>query len=969
MKYVEYPDRSCVRRVAQVVRTLLAGAMAAASMMVSASALAGPSPATWATESAPKDADAPQVRRLGNGMRYVILPRQSTASQDAERVSFRMRVDGGWIGESKGEKGLAHLIEHMALEGTRGVSATEIAAMRDRLTVASEWGAWTSPQASEYFLTARTKDIASLDRLMAFFHGIATDMTFTNPGLDRQRQIVTNEMAVRAGSNLRFHQRVHVFAPGSALDLADAYRSPDVTTASTETIDQLYQRLYRPQNVMITIVGDVDPAEIDALIRKYFDSWAVASPAGASQGVPPTPELAENRRVPLSFDRSPSGPPIVLINAVARTEPGDIALDHRRNGRIAERLLVTIVNQRFAISALRTGSGQVRFSAYEEPNVFRTIQWEGQPVGADWQAMLKTMLAELALLKAHGIDDRELAIAKKRVLRDLAGDRDRRNFATNSQTAERLTADIANGFVSPSAETDYQQDVQAVATANIDQVNAAWRTLIQTAPIQIRVESNALASVANPSAAIAKIVRRQDRQDRAIANLPAHVLSDQLAYRPGTAGAVAADKTSPEGVRSVRFANGITLNLVRRNHQGKWLEIAIELNAPVARAKLDYCDAQALPTLFEAGGSRLQSAAAMREAISATDIRFDPFRTTQAGIAANASALNEDIRSAILLYYAALSDPGFRAEGTAAAHAQLLSASSASRGDRVSTLLNAVDQASAAARHGHDAPFDAACIKRSTMARSRALLGKIISDGDLQIAVAGNFDEDQMIALFAATFGTMSPRPRLSAPLPTGQWTPPMRVTATADDPANPQTAYAMFWPIGIAPDVHALAVQRMFVTAFSRLLYRRWTEQDDLSYAPRVHLSDLPDWPGSAILFAGSEISKSRQDALATAAREVATGMAQTLIDPELLELVRRLELDGLRSSFDEDRVWAYQAAQAGRKQGAVREWRDLERALPTVTAEEVTSYAKHVFSRPPVASTFSDLGRSGVFGVARKN
>ena len=75
---------------------------------------------------------AVQAGILENGLRWVILP----WSEPPQRVSLRLLVEAGSLQETERQKGLAHLIEHMAFNGTRNFSAGEMVEYFQRLGMA-----------------------------------------------------------------------------------------------------------------------------------------------------------------------------------------------------------------------------------------------------------------------------------------------------------------------------------------------------------------------------------------------------------------------------------------------------------------------------------------------------------------------------------------------------------------------------------------------------------------------------------------------------------------------------------------------------------------------------------------------------------------------------------------------------------------------------------------------------------------
>ena len=112
------------------------------------------------------------------------------------------------------------------------------------------------------------------------------------------------EMAERKGGNVTYARYVAAGAPGTHTDAIDAQNSDDVPTASVDTIRALYQRLYRPENVMVVMVGDVDPAGVLPIIAQWFGDWRAGGPAPA-QVFPPA--LRPERVAPVSVAAEPGG--------------------------------------------------------------------------------------------------------------------------------------------------------------------------------------------------------------------------------------------------------------------------------------------------------------------------------------------------------------------------------------------------------------------------------------------------------------------------------------------------------------------------------------------------------------------------------------------------------------------------------------------------------------------------------------
>lgn len=195
----------------------------------------------------------PLIGRLANGVRFAILPRQS----QEPGVALLMRNEGGFIAERRpGERGLAHLIEHVVFHSpTVGFpdDPDHFTRVGLQLTLPAPHVATTSWRESNYFLSSKTVQTGDLDSILALLREAASDLTFRPDTVDGQRISVMQEMADKKLGNEIYASYIAAVAPGSPNDVIDAQNSDDVSTANIDTIRGLYRRLYRPENMMIVV--------------------------------------------------------------------------------------------------------------------------------------------------------------------------------------------------------------------------------------------------------------------------------------------------------------------------------------------------------------------------------------------------------------------------------------------------------------------------------------------------------------------------------------------------------------------------------------------------------------------------------------------------------------------------------------------------------------------------------------------
>ena len=180
---------------------LFAGATLAVALCVGAAraapALAAPPANVWPQTYAADLPPDPAMRfgTLPNGMRYVIMKNATPGGQ----ASFRLRFAAGSMDESDAEQGLAHLLEHMAFDGSTHVANGEMIKILERhgLAFGADTNASTSWEETVYKLDLPKADDDTLDTSLMLLREVASELTLSQPAIDKERGVVLSEERLR----------------------------------------------------------------------------------------------------------------------------------------------------------------------------------------------------------------------------------------------------------------------------------------------------------------------------------------------------------------------------------------------------------------------------------------------------------------------------------------------------------------------------------------------------------------------------------------------------------------------------------------------------------------------------------------------------------------------------------------------------------------------------------------------------
>lgn len=898
-----------------------------------------------------------QSGRLANGLRYIIIPRRSEAFQDSSKVAIRMRVDGGWRAEGPGENGLVHLIEHLPLEANSRMSAEEVRTFRDQQTDVREWGAFTSPYASEYFLTTQTNDQSVIIDALRYLSGIAIGLPISADGVERQRPIVINEMAGRLAEAMRLHERARVLAPTSEWDISRGYDSSDVATADLETIEALYNRVYRPENMTIVIVGDVNPSTVTKLLANEFGAWSPAAlaraPRSAGSAAPISISQSSSNDRPMgaaprhtiSLDMAAQGTVLASLRATA-PYPVDLASPTpRRDAATMDRVIALILSHRLELQALETGLGTTDFTIAPTAANGRAFIWQLTPLSSEWRSSLAILLDQVAAAQKGGFTERELSTAKRIMLRDINDRDEQAMFYNNGSLSASMSDNLNRGFELQSDAEALEQERRLLKNLTLSDLNEVWQKAAAFAPIHARIEGFAKDGSNGQSSDLAAFVdTHTPRSVEAPRDGAAGPEQQVFSPKPGR---IVSDKRTDHGIRTLVFANGSTLRLVKREHQGKYLEIEVRASAPKARGKLTHCDALVLPHFVDAGGTTMRSGRDRRDALWGMDIRSLPFEMTSDGIRIGASARIEDAAVALQDLFSIMSSPGFRDSGERVAAGRARYALGESSQDPLIALTRQIEGRGVSGNEIDSLAIGEPCVSSASMARASDYLSPVLTQGRIDAAVAGNMNEADVIALFASTFGQNQRRKAKPAAVAPANHDELATLNLDMIPAAGGQTHVGAAWAMKEPANSHDRATQEMLTALFARMLYVELA-QNGRVYAPNVARIELVEHQGRPIIAAAATVPAVQAESVLAAISTVAGDLATSGPDPQLLETMRSLMMDGVTESYNQDRMWAFQAAQLTYRPRVVEIWRSAAAELETVSSGDIKELARDIFAVP---------------------
>jgi zinc protease len=209
---------------------------------------------------------------LENGLSYRILQNKYPEN----RIALRLAVNIGSIVEADNERGLAHLVEHLAFNGSAHFAENEL--IRYFESIGMQFGpdvnAYTSFDETVYMLEIPADDPAILDTSLTIISDWAWGLTFDSAELEKERGVVLEEWRLGRGVSGRTWDALLPFLfPFSRY----ANRNPIgktevVANAPRDRIVKFYKKWYRPELMNLVIVGDADAALLEQSVKERLSS-------------------------------------------------------------------------------------------------------------------------------------------------------------------------------------------------------------------------------------------------------------------------------------------------------------------------------------------------------------------------------------------------------------------------------------------------------------------------------------------------------------------------------------------------------------------------------------------------------------------------------------------------------------------------------------------------------------------------
>ncbi|HMI43385.1 MAG TPA: pitrilysin family protein, partial [Gemmatimonadaceae bacterium] len=424
---------------------------------------------------------------LPNGMRYYVRENH----KPEKRAELRLVVNAGSVLEDQDQRGLAHMVEHMAFRGTKRFAKNEISSYLESVGMrfGPDINAFTSFDETVYMITVPTDTAAIVDKGFQILSEWAHNVAFEPSQIEKERPVVIEEWRLGQGAENRMQNKWFpvLFSGsryGTRLPIGD---KTILETYKPTTLRRFYDTWYRPDLMAVVAVGDFNKQQIESLIKRYLGEIP-RSTASRARPLYPVPQH-DSTLVSINSDKEATRSVIRLLYKEPRRS-NTTSSTYRE--RLVEQLFGSMFNDRFSEITQKPNPPFINAYAAQGSLVRSAESFSLTAIVADngIQRGLNAILTEGERVKRFGFLESELDRAKKDMQRGIEQAYAEREKTNSNVYAESYVSAFLQAEPSTSVDYDLSLITRFLPTITLAEVNklaGKWmtdrnRVLVTTSP-------------------------------------------------------------------------------------------------------------------------------------------------------------------------------------------------------------------------------------------------------------------------------------------------------------------------------------------------------------------------------------------------------------------------------------------------------------------------------------------------------
>lgn len=408
--------------------------------------------------------------RLANGLTYYIRKNE----KPEQRVELRLVVRVGSIVEDEDQLGLAHFTEHMAFNGSKHFKKNDLVSYLQSIGVefGADLNASTSFDETIYLLPIPVDKPGNLEKGFQVLEDWASGVLFNKNEIDNERGVVLEEERLGKGAEERMDKvSLPYILQGSKYAKRLPIGKPEILkTFKPETIKRFYADWYRPDLMAVVVVGDVDPAVAESLVRKHFEKLKNPAKARPREYVK-VPSRTQSQGLVVT-DAEATNHILQIFYATRETKASVTVGDYRKD--ILKALSGQLLNLRMQELTQKAdppflfgGAGESEFvHGYESYFAVSAIGKAGVVPA------IEALIVENERARRYGFTASELERVKKNFFRSMERIYNERAKSESADFADEYIRNFLNDEPVPGIENEFNYYKKFLDGISLEEINA-----------------------------------------------------------------------------------------------------------------------------------------------------------------------------------------------------------------------------------------------------------------------------------------------------------------------------------------------------------------------------------------------------------------------------------------------------------------------------------------------------------------
>ncbi|MDD3813927.1 MAG: insulinase family protein [Desulfocapsaceae bacterium] len=874
--------------------------------------------------------------RLDNGFRYILLKNKEPKG----RVGVYLDIQAGSLYETAGQRGIAHFLEHMVFNGSTHFPPGSLVDYFQSIGMSfgGDTNAHTSFDETVYNILLPGASREEMNKGLLVMADYARGALLSETEINRERGVILSEKRARDSVEYRSQKAGMAFSMRGSLV---PERMPigvlkTLSKADHGTMKAFYDAWYRPEKMILVMVGDFDPQLAESLVRDRFKGLR------GEGGAPVCPDLGQVNHTGTEFfyhHEPEMGFTEVTIETVWNELEGNDSLALQRRevyeaaaGLIVQHRLERLLEEKdtpFTEGVAHAGMflGQIGYgmiSAKTDPG--------------KWQLTLGTIEQVLRQALKYGFTEQELKRVKKEMLSEL----DSAVLTAATRDSQKLAADLIsrlNGnkvLMSPQQEKDVLSPV--IADMKAEELHAAFQRIWNHQARLIQVVGNVDLSGADPrsqikgsyeSFSVQKVNPPQATTELVFPYL--HLAADTRPAREQLLPEVQAER--------IVFANGVIVNLKQTKFQENEVQVAAHFGNGRQGEPRPGLALLAERVVNDSGTGKF-TRSDLERILAGSTVKLD-FKVNEASFSWKGAAVNKDVELLFQLLQAQLADPAVRED----AYSKAMQGFKQMYEQMASDVSGAMELSGESFLAGGNKSFglpswqDFAVL---TPDQIRAWVQPAMLSGGLEVSLVGDFDLQRVRNLAREYLAPLAKREQSESAAPQIHFPAGETLRLTAPSSID-KAMLVVAWPTADFWDIERTRRLYLLTEVFSDRLRKVIREKLGATYSPQVFSQPSRIYPGYGVLRAELIVAPDHIETLSREVVLVASDLWKSGVSAEELERAKAPMLTSLKDMVRTNGYWLNSVLALSSRYPQQLQWPStILSAFESVTREELSSLAR---------------------------